>query len=215
MLKKLIGLLFLSAPSFGFTNQYYIQNSQTYQGATSAINVASGTIQNFNASASTTTNLTAAVIVTSTLTTQGITGTATANNAAVGNYGESVSSVSATTNAPSTGAFGDLISITLTAGDWDISASGDWLRNGATWSQVTIGISQTSGNSGTGLVNGSNEVSLGYANTATVITEAGLSIPAYRQSLSGTTTIYYKYLAVYSAGGPPTLMGRLSARRIR
>lgn len=151
-----------------------------------------------------------------TLSTQGIIkGTATNDSAATGFVGEYVESVISTgQNSAGSNTFGDLTSISLTAGDWDVVAIGFWEINGATWTSASIGISTTSGNDGTGLVTGSNRSIATWASSSTTPTEQSFSVPSYRQSLSGTTTIYFKYVCTSSAG-TPKCRGRLSARRVR
>jgi hypothetical protein len=146
--------------------------------------------------------------------TQGITGATTNDSAAAGKVGEYIESVVGSTSFAASGNYGDLTSISLTAGDWDVTAIGAASNSGTTWSQVNIGISVNGGNSGTGLVNGSSQVFMLFANSSTAITDFTLTVPVYRISLSTTTTIFSKMLAVYT-GGTAKLMGRLSARRMR
>ncbi len=141
-----------------------------------------------------------------------IQGTATNNSASAGYVGEYVESViSSPTNFPSTGTFGDLTSITLTAGDWDVTAMMDATKNGATTTEIGAGISSTSGNSGTGLVAGIN-----FMRSAgpTAVNRDGVTVASYRASLSGTVTHYLKYTADFSVATPQAT-GRLSARRMR
>lgn len=143
----------------------------------------------------------------------GIVGTATNNNATAGNVGEYVESlVTSYTNIPgATTAWGDLTSISLTAGDWDVTGFVDWSLNGSVQTVAQIGISTTSGNSATGLVDGNNMATLVIATAAQ--NRAGV-IPAYRMSLSGTTTVYFKLNATYTVATPQYVC-RLSARRMR
>lgn len=144
-------------------------------------------------------------------TTAGIVGTPTNNNTAAGNVGEYVESIVSATNFPTSTNHGDLTSISLTAGDWDVTAIMFDSRNGATVTAVEAGISVTSGNSGTGLVQGSNNLR-GSPPTAT--NDDNIAIPNYRMSLSATTTVYFKYTATFTVGTPQA-SGRLSARRQR
>lgn len=148
-------------------------------------------------------------------TTKGVKGTTTNDNTSAGNVGEFVSASDLTDPAfPATGTYGDLASISLTAGDWDVSIVGRANQNGATWTLVEIGISTTSGNSGTGLNTGDNDIAESWASSSTTPTRSSLAIPAYRMSVSSTTIVYYKIKANYSAGGP-VISGRISARRVR
>lgn len=147
-----------------------------------------------------------------TLTAGQLPGTATNDNASAGNVGQYIESViSISANFPATGVWGDFTSISLTAGDWDVSAVMVHFPNGGTQSDASTGISTTSGNSSTGLVFGSNYIN-GPAGTAAA--DQTLTIPAYRMSLSGTTTVYFKYMADFTVGTPKAL-GRISARRMR
>lgn len=143
--------------------------------------------------------------------THGIVGTTTNDNAAAGNVGEYVSSFASATNLPTSGNYGDLTSISLTAGDWDISMNIYLTANGATLAFFTPGVSITSGNSSTGLTSGDN---FNVYSGLTAITDLSSAIPGWRRSLASTTTIYLKYRAGYTVATPQA-SGRLSARRVR
>ena len=146
--------------------------------------------------------------------TTGIVGTTTNNSAQAGSVGQYVESVVASVAYPATGDWGDATSISLTAGDWDVSISSIADSNSSTWSFAAVGISVTAGNFDTGLVFGSNWVRGAYPSSSTTPLNYPLTIPTYRQSLAGTTTIYMKIKATYSAGSP-LIHGRISARRVR
>jgi hypothetical protein len=139
------------------------------------------------------------------------TGTTTNDSAAAGYVGQYIESIVSAVNFPATGAFGDLTSISLTAGDWDVSLNFFADNTGVTGTEMSYGISQTTGNSTTGLVYGSNRFQI--IQTA-LQTSIPASISGYRQSLSGTTTIYAKFKATYTVGTPNSY-ARLSARRVR
>ena len=145
--------------------------------------------------------------------TQGIVGTTTNNNAATGNVGEYVESlVTSFVALPPSGNWGDATSISLTAGDWDISTISNF---GAliTVTDVRLGISTTSGNSSAGLMSGINEAL--YISSSPNANEITLVVPSYRLLLTTTTTIYMKYRGVYPSGAPGIQSARLSARRMR
>jgi len=143
---------------------------------------------------------------------KGITGTTTNDNADAGNVGEVVlSSVTSPTNYPATGTWGDLTSISLTAGDWDIAGITQQTTPGTMTGETRIGISTTSGNSATGLTIGYNRLT--FPN-ATATTDSGSSIPMYRLSLASTTTVYLKYFTEYTTGTPKAV-GTIIARRRR
>jgi hypothetical protein len=143
---------------------------------------------------------------------KGIVGTATNDSADALNVGEVVmSSITSPTNYPATGTFGDLTSISLTAGDWDIAAVTQQTTPGTMTGETRLGISTTSGNSATGLTIGYNRLT--FPN-ATATADSGASIPMYRLQLSSTTTVYLKFFTEYTAGTPKAL-GTIIARRRR
>lgn len=148
-----------------------------------------------------------------TLTAGQLPGTATNDAASAGNVGERVSSAVTAVSVPASGGtYGDLTSISLPAGDWDVTLLAVFIQNGASVTDnVIIGISTTSGNSSTGLVLGDNQASFNNGST----TQNSCCIPVYRMSLSGTTTVYAKMRAAGYSGATPQLYGRLSARRVR
>lgn len=170
-----------------------------------------------NLTITTSTTITGNVTVTGTLTfsptTNGIVGTTTNDNATaglVGEYKESV--ITMTTNFPATTTYGDATSLSLTAGDWDVTAFMVVNINGASIQSTQIGISQTIGNSATGLIQGSNYCIDIPPSSAS---NAAMFVPSYRQSLSATTQVYLKMRANYTSGTPQFTGCRLSARRIR
>lgn len=156
------------------------------------------------------------VVKTTTLTSLGVTtlkGSATNDSAATGNMGEYISSAAtANSNAAANGVFDDVTSISLTAGDWDISGGVDWDVNGATVTQFRSGISITSGNSETGMDEGNQQAS--FVQTA-ISGRLTLFVPTVRISLASTTTVYLKRMAAFSAGTPRSIAYRISARRVR
>jgi hypothetical protein len=115
----------------------------------------------------------------------------------------------ASTNFPATGTFGDLGSISLTPGTWDISLALYYIRNSATVTNFETAITSTSGNSGTGAVYGDNR--LGMVPSGNF---HSLSIPQYRVTVASTTTYYAKVTADFSAGNPQ-YRGRISAVRVK
>jgi len=142
-------------------------------------------------------------------------GTTTNDSAAAGYIGEYIELVTSTSqNFPTSTQYGDLnggaADISLTAGDWDVTVTFRTNLNSSTCTDVSCGISITSGNSTTGLVSGSN-LFLMAPPTSSYGTNMGF---VYRVSLASTTTVYLKYMANYSAGTPQA-RGRISARRVR
>ena len=146
-----------------------------------------------------------------------IVGTATNDNASAGNVGQYIESVGSG-NVGTTDQHYDATSISLTAGDWDVTGLIVYRKNTATLSgtivDLELGISTTSGNSSTGLVLGNNWIDTDSTGIA-LFDHLPLVVPVYRISLSATTTYYLKgYFGSYSAGNP-TAAFRLSARRVR
>ncbi len=145
-------------------------------------------------------------------------GTNTNDDAASGRQGEYLESlVSSLTSVGATNTYSDATSLTLTAGDWDISAFVVVGSAGATFTSVDIemGISTTSGNSGTGLVNGINYAVFSIGTNLLSFGGIPLNVPSYRVSLSGSTTFYQKLFVDHYTAGNPKYQCRLSARRIR
>jgi hypothetical protein len=149
--------------------------------------------------------------------TQGIVGTTTNDNAAAGNVGEWIQSsvVSGSALALTTNTAKTITSISLTAGDWDVSAIAAF--TGAATTSVTFiqgGISSTT-NSFTGAINGdSYGQSSGNLNPAYATVDAHISIPSYRVSLASTTTYYLVVSSGFSVS-TSSGYGRISARRMR
>ena len=143
-----------------------------------------------------------------------ILGTTTNDSAAAGYVGEAVSSAVALGSAVSmTGSnqWVTVTSISLTAGDWDISAIVGFTLNGATVSYCSGGVGTANGNDSSGLVNGDTQED---ASLPVAAFQTYTVIPGARKSISGTTTYYLKAVFTYSAGTPKAF-GRLSARRVR
>lgn len=147
--------------------------------------------------------------------THGIVGSTTNDAAAAGNVGEYKESAhTGNTNLPiSSGQWGDITSLSLTAGDWLVTAIAPVNQNGATsFTFLDYGISTTSGNSSTGLNIGQNYFESPAPGAAADVT---IIVPTYRISLSGTTTIYFKVNTTFATATPITQGYRLSAWRVR
>lgn len=142
-------------------------------------------------------------------------GTNTNNSASAGYVGEYVESVlSSLTNFPATTVWGDGTSISLTAGDWDVTVLLDSPWNTSTINVFgpQVGVSSTSGNSSTGLVFGSNAAATSPPGSTG---DSVVAIPSFRVSLASTTTYFLKVRMDYSGGTTPRYRARLSARRMR
>ena len=146
-----------------------------------------------------------------------ILGTTIANSASSGYIGEYVTSsvaqgsaVSSTTGTPKT-----ITSISLTPGDWDLSAIYCLTGSGtATNSGIQGGITTTT-NSFTGSTLGASSMIFPSFDTSTY--NGCFSIPPFRVNISATSTRYLvANVAAYGGMGTgPGMYGSISARRIR
>ncbi len=141
-------------------------------------------------------------------------GTPTNDSAPAGAVGEYVSSYVTNVSAGTSGQFFNVTTISLTAGDWDVSGCLSLTQNGATiadslWS---IYLSLYSGNTTTDQQTGDNYINQYW--TSTFGNQVSAVCPAWRVSLSTTQNVYLKSGLNYSLG-TPKLEGRLSARRVR
>lgn len=142
-----------------------------------------------------------------------ISGTNTNDNAAAGFVGQYVESIiSANTNVPgASGVWADCTSISLTAGDWQLTSIIEVIPNGATMNGPNqLGIGVNAGTNITDLVRGSN---LTTVNNSSSENRGGM-LGGYRLSLATTTTVYMKFNAVFTVA-TPQFNGRLSAVRTR
>ena len=142
-------------------------------------------------------------------TTGGIIGTTAADNATAGDVGEFKSSVIAIASAVSlsTNTSADITSISLTAGDWDVSGNiffgpSVGVTNIAAWTSTTSATEP--------------DPSLYNAMSATtaIITGSGIQTPSLRVNVSSTTTVYISVKAIFSSG-TCTGCGGIFARRRR
>lgn len=150
---------------------------------------------------------------TTTLASSAITATTNSDNASAGVIGEYASStLSSAVNVAGTGLWGSLLSLPLTAGDWDVTLNMQYLGNGAniTAYGTAIGFSPSTGVSG--LVKGDNWVEWTGAGPSN--TNLALSVPTYRVSIPASTTVFAKGNLTYSVA-TPQYQCRLSARRAR
>lgn len=156
----------------------------------------------------------AATVLPSRLIISGLKGTVAGANAAAGDVGEYVESIvlsgSAITLTTATAA--NITSISLTAGDWDVTAvfSADGTITGTLFG---VSISANSA-SETGTVLGSSRIQMPASWAPTAASESAMVVPSFRVNVSVTTTYYMVAKCTFTAG---TLLGygRLSARRVR
>lgn len=146
----------------------------------------------------------------------GIIGSTTNDAAVAGNVGEEINSnISTYTNFTTTATYQNITSITLTAGDWDISAFYTYSSNSATItaaSNAIFTISTTTA-SAAGTTEG---LSIAYVPQAALLGTSKFSdvIGPYRVSLTGSTTYYLNAQAAFTVGNPQ-YVGEIRARRIR
>lgn len=192
------GNIYAATGTIAFPGHSFIGDTNTGMGTTAAdvLSLSAGGIQ----------------MASFTITGSNLVGTTTNDSAATGYVGEAVRSyVSSYTNFPTTSQYGDLTSISLTAGDWDVSANMTAIIGTSNMTAWRMGITSTSGNSGTGFNDGDNTA---FAYPPTAIIAVSACVPVFRVSISATTTYYLKYFATYASGNPQAT-GRISARRVR
>lgn len=146
----------------------------------------------------------------------GIIGTATNDNAVAGNIGEEVNSIISTyTNYTATATYQNVTSITLTAGDWDLSAFFTYSSNSATITAAAnaVFVISTTTASAAGATEGKN---ISYIPQAALLGTSLFSdaIAPYRVSIAGTTTYYLNTQAAFTLGNPQ-YTGTIRARRVR
>lgn len=145
----------------------------------------------------------------------GIIGSTTNDAAVAGNVGEEIPAIQSTfTNYTTTATYQNITSITLTAGDWDISAFGSISANGATvtTSSNAIFVISTTTASAAGAVEGKN---IHYVDENFLGSSIqSMAISPYRVSISGSTTYYLNSQATFTLGNPQ-FVGSIRARRIR
>lgn len=153
-------------------------------------------------------------ILTSTITpTIGIVGTVNGSSAPAGDFGEWISTYITGQNAGTSNQFTSIATMTLTAGDWDISAVATCLLNGATTgANGNIAISAFSNNTQTDQTASDNQVSIFGPTTVDNATAATIS--NWRRVITSATTYYCKGEMNFTIA-TPQWQCRMSARRIR
>jgi hypothetical protein len=150
--------------------------------------------------------------LTPTITAPNIIGTISGGNAAAGSVGEVISS-QVTTNtsfAPATGVAGNLCTLSLTAGDWEVYGNVFWaagVGSGA-WTATNAGFNTTSATTPGNYLLGQT------AQAAAAAQNVGYAVPTQRVSISSTTTVYMVGLVTYSSGAM-NYQCQMHARRSR
>jgi hypothetical protein len=156
-----------------------------------------------------------------TITNPTIVGTTTNDSAAAGAVGQLITATVASGSAIAGGATTvskNVTSISLTAGDWDVSGTCDYVWTGITATVMSCGLGTTTDTlltqAGGGGV-GTDPVSIRQATFGTTLSGTQtLDSPVTRVTLASTTTIYLVANMTYSAGSF-TQYGTLRARRMR
>lgn len=138
-------------------------------------------------------------------------GTTTNDNASAGEVGQEIESLVASGSAVSltTATAANITSVSLTAGDWDVSGNVNFTETTSTVTARSAGISTTSATVPTD----GSEAFCGVQSTVTSETNS-ITLPIKRVSLSGTTTTYLVAKATFSAGTCAGF-GAIVARRVR
>lgn len=136
--------------------------------------------------------------------TSGIVGTTTNNNANAGSIGEIIAATAGAT-ALTTATAANLTTISLTAGDWDVS--GGVIVNGSAANLTDVAYGSSSVSASFGAIGTYSEL------TATM-TLFGGAFPTVRYSLTTTTTIFLVGRATFAAGSASG-QGMIRARRVR
>ena len=144
--------------------------------------------------------------------TAGIVGTTTNNNANAGSVGEYVAGFSSSA-AMTNGVNVNAASISLTAGDWDVSATGYFIPTSTTnVSQILVGISTVSAT-----IQANRYITFSQA-ASVPVNSIALATHLIRLSLSATTTVYLIQRGSFTASTMDTgaaSEGGIFARRVR
>jgi len=135
------------------------------------------------------------------------------SNAAAGQVGEYLSATNAGAVTIPNGAWTTIVSLTLTAGDWDIWGQASPGSATGGMSAIYAGITTTSGGAPANL-----QVASITAAAGTSFAGAGLSPPILRASISATTTFYLNTYTIWSTATSATAGAGnnfIAARRVR
>lgn len=150
-----------------------------------------------------------------------LTGTTTNDSAAAGIVGQLITSAVASGAAVSGAATTvgkNLTSVSLTAGDWDVSAACNFVGSGITATVYSCGLGTTTDtqltDAGGGGVGTDPVATHGATFGTTLSLTYQVPLAPVRVSLAATTTIYLVAKNTFSAGSY-TMYGTLRARRVR
>lgn len=137
-------------------------------------------------------------------------GASVVSSSATLNYGAFISTSGTSVLSAASSTYGDVVSTTVIAGDWDCSANGA-IQSTSTVTRDIVCISLFSGNTTTDHLIGDNCMD---ALLPTAASNGGTPIAPWRVYASATTNVYLKERVTYTGAAVP-LNGRLSCRRAR
>jgi hypothetical protein len=140
----------------------------------------------------------------------GIPGVTTNSNATVGDVGEYVEA-NASNITVNSGTAVNIASISLTAGDWDVTLIGDYSGQGG---GTTINFGSSSISTVANTSNASTRDRYVSIPNFVLVQDMGFSVPSFRMSLASTTTVY-GVAALNSSGTAALVGGSIHARRVR
>jgi hypothetical protein len=140
-------------------------------------------------------------------------GTATNDNAAAGEIGEYTTASQGTPQALTTGTALTIISVSLTAGDWDVSGTLSYAYAATTVAQTLVADISLTNNTLDGTLGRLNSFNFGSAG---IVPNGGFTMnsPTVRLSLSATTTVYLVAQTTFTTS-TATATGFIRARRVR
>tara|TARA_R110000868_G_scaffold285682_5_gene546154 strand:- start:4271 stop:5128 length:858 start_codon:yes stop_codon:yes gene_type:complete len=148
--------------------------------------------------------------------TTGIVGTTTNNSAQAGSVGEYIESrvVQGSAVSLTTATSANVTSISLTAGDWNVSGMVAFDGGATTILQAATGGASSTSATLSGSLDYSSLCFGSGGVVANLIQNTRIAIPTLRFSLSGTTTIYLVANAIFTTS-TEVAYGQISARRVR
>lgn len=145
-----------------------------------------------------------------------IAGVQTALAAVSGQVGELISATNSTyTNAAATGAYGNITSVTLTPGDWDISGFVTLSANGSTLTVTANSVAtiSTTTASAAGTTEGLGDIAY-VSQVLNAASGKDSFVLRLQVNISATTTYFLNAQSTYTLGNPQ-FVGGLTARRLR
>jgi hypothetical protein len=143
--------------------------------------------------------------------TGGVLGVANASSATAGNVGQVISSLIPNGSSISlgNGTAANVTSIILTAGDWDVSGTVSFAAGAATITQMTAGMSTSTGTLPTDGTEGYSDASI----TTSTLTNS-ITLTPIQVNVNASTTVFLVGKCAFSAGTVREF-GFIRARRMR